>query len=151
MTAEPPSTEAEILAILEARHGDPFAFLGRHRLPDGSWLVRSIQPQARRVSFVSADGAQTWLLTRVHHHGFFQAILPAGAWVDASGRHHQLEIETHEGTVHRQVDPYDFSPLLGEKDVELPGGADDDGGWCAGRTLRRLGTECAPRVSSGRF
>ena len=94
-------------AIVNARHGDPFAVLGPH---DGS--VRAFIPGADTVSVVDRDtGLVAGELQRVHPAGFF-----AGT-VGAQGPY-RLRIG-QGATSYETEDPYSFPPVLGDLDVYL--------------------------------
>ncbi|HAL70160.1 MAG TPA: 1,4-alpha-glucan branching enzyme, partial [Verrucomicrobiales bacterium] len=110
---DPTSPSAEILAILEARHGNPFGFLGRQPLEGGGAIVRTLQPRAHAVSVVARDGSGAWPMTRVHHHGFYTVELPA----EAAEKPYDLELSTYDGQAVRVADPYSFGFLLGEQDL----------------------------------
>ncbi|MDZ4286518.1 MAG: 1,4-alpha-glucan branching protein GlgB [Prosthecobacter sp.] len=104
----------EMLAVLEARHGDPFGFLGRHRLSDGTVVVRTFQPRAEGVTVLARDGSGSWPMTRVHHHGFFAVVLPAAA----ADKPYDLELKTFEGVATVIADTYAFTQLLlGDQDM----------------------------------
>ncbi len=110
---DPTCTPGDIQAILEARHGDPFGFLGRHALPDGRFIVRSFQPQASHVKVVARDNSASWHAERIHEHGIFAAILPS----EAGSLPYDLEITYDPHQVWRTADPYSFGTLLGEQDI----------------------------------
>jgi 1,4-alpha-glucan branching enzyme len=93
-------------ALVEGRHGDPFAVLGRH---DG--LVRSFQPGASAVEVVPAGGAPV-ALRQIDDHGVFEGEVPEGRYT--------LRI-TWPGGVQETEDPYSFGLLLGELDLYLFG------------------------------
>ena len=101
---------AETLAILEARHGNPFGFLGPQQQPGGGVVVRAFLPKAHAVSVLARGGDGVWPMRREHHHGLFVADLPERIAYD-------LEIVGHDGRVSRTADPYSFGPLLGEQDI----------------------------------
>src|SRR5689334_10069396 len=66
-----------VLAVVEGRHGDPFAVLGPHRVQttDGAAVaVRAIVPGATAVRVVPADSPPT-SMERLHPVGFFEAVL----------------------------------------------------------------------------
>ena len=76
-----PQVEASVLhrldpqveAIVEARHDNPFAFLGMHRV-DGAICVRAMLPAAQQMAVVeSATGNIAAEGVRVHRDGFFEA------------------------------------------------------------------------------
>ncbi|MBB5694576.1 1,4-alpha-glucan branching protein GlgB [Muricoccus pecuniae] len=93
-----------IQAIVEGRHGDPFAVLGAH-----GGRVRSFQPGALSVEAVPAGGAPV-ALGQVHDIGMFEGEVPAGPYT--------LRI-TWPGGVQETEDPYAFGPLLGDMDIYL--------------------------------
>src|SRR5260370_41571131 len=62
-------------AVLEARHGDPFAFLGMHAA-GGNLCVRVFLPWARRLWAVdAATGEVAGELSRVHEEGLWSGML----------------------------------------------------------------------------
>ncbi len=103
-----PTQEAD--AILEARHHDPFSYLGLHE-SEGKWLFRTFQPHAEEVWLHSGNeweklrrkaGIFSWSGTR--HPPF-----PCRIRIVREGR----AAETH--------DPYSFSSSIGELDLHLFG------------------------------
>jgi 1,4-alpha-glucan branching enzyme len=93
-------------AIVEGRHGDPFAVLGPH---DG--VVRTFQPGALSVEAVPAGG-QPLPLGITDDHGLFEGEVPPGSYT--------LRI-TWPGGVQVTEDPYSFGLLLGDLDLYLFG------------------------------
>ncbi|UFN47285.1 1,4-alpha-glucan branching protein GlgB [Roseomonas sp. OT10] len=98
--------EAEIAALVEGRHGDPFALLGRH-----GDVVRSFQPGAEAVEVLPEDGDPV-PLERIHPAGLFAGAVPPGPY--------RLRIRW-PGGVQETEDPYAFGLLLGDLDVYLFG------------------------------
>ena len=105
-------SEADVEALCEGRHGDPFAALGPHPGPDGAPWVRVFLPGAVRVQAVA--GARGWPLTRRHAAGVFE-----GA-TTISGLY-QLRVRWQDGSEALLDDPYRFGAVLGEMDVWLLG------------------------------
>jgi len=102
-------TDPALTALVEGRHGDPFAVLGPHH-DAGRTVVRTFQPGARGVAVVDeADKATT--LEQVHPAGLF-----AGP-VDGEGRY-RLRIDWPD-TREETADPYAFGRLLGDMDLHL--------------------------------
>ncbi len=98
-------------AIVEGRHGDPFAVLGPHDVGNRCF-VRTFQPGADAVDVIARDdGAVIARLEIVH---------PAGLWagpVEHAGAYRlriRWGLETRESE-----DPYSFGLLLGELDLHL--------------------------------
>jgi 1,4-alpha-glucan branching enzyme len=118
-TADP----GAVAAIVGAYHSTPFDILGMHpHAVDGkpAIVIRTFQPQALAVSVVRGD--QLYPMHRVHHDGFFEAIihdksdfflyrlaitLPGSD----GGRQQTYEIE----------DPYCYPPVLTDFDLHLLG------------------------------
>ena len=96
---------AAVTAIVEGRHGDPFAVLGLH---DGQ--LRTFQPDASAVHVLDAGGGRLAELERTEATGFFEG--PVAKL--KPGVPYRLEVD---GRV--IDDPYRFAPLLGEVDVYL--------------------------------
>jgi 1,4-alpha-glucan branching enzyme len=125
---------AEIQAILEARHGDPFGFLGRHRLADGSTVVRSFQPNAHSVKVIARDGSAEWPLERVNEQGFFIGT------VGALDQAYDIVIQTHGGRTIKQADPYSFGTFLGDQDMYFFREGTHRNLWdCFGAHLKTIG------------
>ena len=101
---------ADARAIVEARHANPFAYLGPHE-ENGRRVVRAFLPNASRVSVVSDAGAQP--LERLDEAGLF-----AGAVTDA-GRY-RLRARYGDDEVDLE-DPYRFPPVLSDFDLFLLG------------------------------
>ena len=55
MRAAPPLPADAVAAIVEGRHGDPFAVLGLHEA-DGACVVRAFVPGADTVDVETRDG-----------------------------------------------------------------------------------------------
>jgi 1,4-alpha-glucan branching enzyme len=100
-------------AVLEARHGDPFAFLGMHAV-GGNLCVRVFLPWAHRLWVVDVTtGEVAGDLARVHEEGLWSGML---------GRRprfrYRLRAEGALGTVEFD-DVYAFPPVLGDFDIHL--------------------------------
>jgi 1,4-alpha-glucan branching enzyme len=104
--------DAELRRIVDARHHDPFAILGRH--PDGDRVVvRAHLPHAVEVRIAEGDLA----MTRVSDTDLFEwrgdgAQLPwhySLIWRDGGHREHIAR------------DPYSFAPQVGDLDLHLFG------------------------------
>jgi 1,4-alpha-glucan branching enzyme len=112
--------DAEIDRILTADHGDPFSVLGMHsELRDGTekLVVRTYQPQARRVAVVdAASGKVVADLPRVRDQGFFAGPVEARK----ERFKYRLRILPHgSDETYDLEDPYRFPEVLGELDIHL--------------------------------
>ena len=103
-------SDAEVLALCQGRHGDPFSVLGPHTAADGTPWVRAFLPGA--VSVVAVAGARAWPLTLRDAAGLFEG--PTAA----AGRY-QLRVRWHDGSESLLDDPYRFGAVLGDMDVWL--------------------------------
>jgi 1,4-alpha-glucan branching enzyme len=122
--ASPALDTAAIEALVNGRHGDPFAVLGQH----GSEL-RCLAQGAEEVEAVAPDGELLTRLQRRHPGGFFIGPLPPD-------QPYKLRILWASGTQETE-DPYAFGPLLGDIDLHL---------FSEGRHFeigRVLGAQCA--------
>jgi 1,4-alpha-glucan branching enzyme len=106
--------DPQVEAIVEARHGDPFSFLGMHKTSAGI-SVRAMLPGARDMAVVdlatdriAAEGVQ------VHRDGFFLATIPN------RNEPFRYKLRVSSGGVkHEFYDIYSFPPVLGEIDIHL--------------------------------
>ena len=98
-----------IQAIVDARHGDPFAILGPH---DGA--VRAFVPGATSVTVIErATGLELGKLSSVNPAGFFAGSVSSAA-------PYRLRIVRDGGTWETE-DAYSFPPVLGDLDIHLLG------------------------------
>ena len=119
---------AAIDAFLVARHGDPFALLGPHKVPGGC-AVRAFLPDAGQVQVVARDtDAVLGTLSRIRAEGFYSGVIP-------TLQPYRLRFEL-AGAWHETEDPYAFPLLLGEMDVYLLAeGRHHDLGRCLGAQM----------------
>ena len=110
-------TKADVQALAEGRHGDPFAVLGMHQTDDGLF-VRTILPDADRVQVIEAQGGHAGrvlaTLEAVDPSGVFDGPVPRRKNAFA----YLLRVSWGSTTVDIE-DPYRFPPVLGELDVWL--------------------------------
>jgi 1,4-alpha-glucan branching enzyme len=106
----PPLDEGERWALLEARHGDPFAVLGAHDI-GGVRVLRTLQPGAEHVEAIDASGTVVAQLLPEGEGGLFSGVLPSAA-------PYRLRIRWPGGT--QEIDDiYAFGPVLGDFDLHL--------------------------------
>lgn len=107
-------TPHEIDLIISGRHRDPFQILGCHGNGKQS-VLRTFAPGADRVSLLAQSGDEPLLtLERVHPDGIFEAQIA----YETIKNGYRFEAFYGE-TSHRYLDPYAFSPALGELDLYL--------------------------------
>ncbi|TRL32763.1 1,4-alpha-glucan branching protein GlgB [Rhizobium straminoryzae] len=104
---------AALDALVDGRHGDPFALLGPHPA-QGATIIRAFLPGAEGVEILSRDGSGTrFRMHAIHPGGIFAAAIDRG---DA----YRLRIQWPEA-VQETEDPYAFGLLLGDLDLHLIG------------------------------
>jgi 1,4-alpha-glucan branching enzyme len=105
-----------ISALVNARHGDPFAVLGMH-VVNGEVVVRALLPQVSRVQVVdAADGSVVGELPMIATEGLFAGPL--------TGRNtmFRYRLRITLGTDVSEIeDPYRFGPILTDLDLYLFG------------------------------
>ena len=102
---------SDVAAIVEGRHGDPFAVLGQHETPAGL-AVRAFVPHADSLTVVRPDGTTLELIQR-HPAGFFEAQQP-----DAKAGRYRLKAANAGGSWEFD-DPFGYGPVLGQLDDHL--------------------------------
>ncbi|WP_145140575.1 1,4-alpha-glucan branching protein GlgB [Roseomonas gilardii] len=103
--------DAAIQALIEGRHGDPFAILGAHDGPGGK-TVLTFQPGAKGVELLDAESGEVLApMERIHPAGVFEGPIPGA-------RPYRFRIEWPGGTQETE-DPYAFGLLLGDMDLYL--------------------------------
>ena len=107
---EPAIDEGAIEALVQGRHGDPFALLGPHEAGSGT-VIRALLPGAAAVAALAPSGELLAEFRRAHEGGLFEARI-------AAPREYRLCIDWH-GVVQETEDPYAFPLLLGALDVHL--------------------------------
>ena len=100
---------SDVVRLIEARHNDPFAVLGRHRC-GGHDVVRAFQPRSRNVCLDSDDRP----MERIGNTDLFEF----SGDVRGLPTHYRLIIETDDGCRRDFVDPYSFVPLIELHDIE---------------------------------
>jgi 1,4-alpha-glucan branching enzyme len=106
--------DPEVEAIVGARHGDPFVYLGMHRA-DAGLAVRAMLPGAKAVEVIDADsGAVTASGREVHPDGLFIANMSRRTRPFP----YRLRIKWGDNIVEFD-DAYRFPPVLGDLDLHL--------------------------------
>ena len=102
-------------SLFLATHSDVFAYLGRHRLPEGDEVVRVLIPGAVSVDIVNRRSGELIVPSeKIDERGFFVAVLPDDA------PDYALRIRYTEDTEPViEEDPYHFSSALQDMDSWL--------------------------------
>jgi 1,4-alpha-glucan branching enzyme len=106
------NANTDLQRILEARHHDPFSFLGRHRGAGGD-VFRAMLPQAETVR-IGESGPE---MRRIPGTDLFECTVEH----DAVPGHYRLFWTDKSGNRHSHVDPYAFPPQLADFDLYLYG------------------------------
>jgi len=129
IAARDPRFEAQIEAVLAARHADPFAFLGPHPV-SGNWSVRFFLPWAAEacislkppaVEGATVAPAKLTDAVKLRPEGFFEAIWPSNQSAAPAPRSYKIQGRTHSGDSFEIYDPYSFPVVLSEFDLHLMG------------------------------
>ncbi len=102
-----------VAAVVEGRHGDPFAVLGMQGGGGAPVVVRVFHPTAGRVQVLDGDKVAADL-ERTDDTGFYEGVIEGRQ----SRFPYRLRLLTHAG-IEDIDDPYRFPPILGELDVYL--------------------------------
>jgi 1,4-alpha-glucan branching enzyme len=100
-----------VRAIVEGRHGDPFAVLGPHRLPTGGLVIRAFLPNATSATVTTASREPVAAFVHVED-GLWVAPVPEVP------RNYLVRTDWH-GSLHESEDSYAFPLLLGDVDIHL--------------------------------
>jgi 1,4-alpha-glucan branching enzyme len=105
---------ATISAIVDGRHGDPFAVLGPHEV-GGTLVIRAFVPAAARLEVIDPESnVVAARLARIGEPGFFDGVVAQRpVWFS-----YRLRASNAGGTWEFD-DPYRFGPVLGELDDYL--------------------------------
>ena len=107
-------SDADIDALRQGRHGDPFGVLGPHRDADGALWIRSFLPGATQVRALTPGGRSLGRFECRHADGLFERRVSRGG-------PYRLEVGWADGSTAQLEDPYRFGAVLGELDVWLLG------------------------------
>jgi 1,4-alpha-glucan branching enzyme len=103
----------DLQRLVEARHHDPFAVLGRHEGKNGD-IYRALLPQAESVRL----GDKGPELARVPGTDLFECALDSRS---KPPRHPRLFWQDKTGAERSHIDPYTFPPQIGDLDLHLFG------------------------------
>jgi 1,4-alpha-glucan branching enzyme len=101
--------DAEIAAIVDGRHGDPFKVLGLHK-SGRDWIARAYVPGAETLTAATLDGKPVGQLEKRHAAGFFEGKL---ALKERQTLRYQA---ANRGGGWNFIDAYLLGPVLGPLD-----------------------------------
>ena len=115
----PPISDEEwgtINRLFDACEDNPFGYLGKHELPNGQFVIRTLQPNAENVSVISKEGKNLAKLQQLDERGLFAGILPKNV------PNYRLAVTYYNNPETFVIeDAYRFGSLLGELDSWLLG------------------------------
>ena len=100
---------AEVEAIVQGRHANPFEVLGLHQRGK-IWIARCFVPGALGIEVHALDGTRLGILEQRHSAGFFEGTVKAG------NRQPLRYSCSNEGGAWSVTDAYSFGPVLGPMD-----------------------------------
>src|SRR5438445_9583427 len=124
-----PKLNAQIDAIIGARHSDPFGLLGP-RQAEGTWSVRFFLPWAAEASIslrppavegASLPPAKVTDAVKLRPEGFFEATWPSNQSAPPAPGSYKIQGRTHFGEPFEISDPYAFPVVLRESHMYLIG------------------------------
>src|SRR6202011_1082444 len=109
---------AEIDAIVESRHADPFHVLGPHPVP-GGWAIRFFLPYATDASILTVGSVPEKIFpaVKLRPAGFFEAFWPSEQQNAPTPTSYKIQSRTADGNVTVRYDTYAFPYLLSEFDL----------------------------------
>jgi 1,4-alpha-glucan branching enzyme len=111
------STKAHMSKIMQARHKDPFEFLGPRSEKNGKVTIRAYLPEAEDAWVIYGQSALH--MNRVKEGDFFEASFSREE--DGKPLLYQIKVKERSGNMRRTYDPYCFPPVLSDYDLHLIG------------------------------
>ncbi|MCH8557146.1 MAG: 1,4-alpha-glucan branching protein GlgB [Balneolia bacterium] len=114
------TNQSEISVLIHGSHGNPFSFLGLQNGSSGKTqglVLRSFRPGAKSIK-VLEDGKKTpHEMAKIYKEGFFELFLPRRKKFFS----YKLEVTCNDGVSEIIEDPYRFSSLITDFDLQLWG------------------------------
>ncbi|MCU0927825.1 MAG: 1,4-alpha-glucan branching protein GlgB [Burkholderiaceae bacterium] len=106
--------DADVMALVQARHADPFSVLGLHADADGTLWVRALLPGAQAVAVLDRKtGRRVATLERRHDAGLFEAPVPRRR----QRFDYWLQVTWADGGEGRYADAYAYPPLIDDTEI----------------------------------
>jgi 1,4-alpha-glucan branching enzyme len=107
-------SDTDLLALLDARHGDPFAVLGMHADAGRRLWVRALLPGAAEVRVrETKTGRVLATLAQRHEAGVFEGVVPRRR----TRFDYRLQVRWADGHHSLLADPYRVGPLIADDDL----------------------------------
>jgi 1,4-alpha-glucan branching enzyme len=117
-------SDADVQALVQARHGDPFALLGLHADADGALWIRALLPRATQVALHETEhggsavkGRKIVALEQRHAEGLWEARVPRRR----NRFDYRLNVHWDDGSQGRYADAYAFGTLISDADLHYFG------------------------------
>ncbi len=108
-------SEEDAVALIEARHHNPFAVLGLHADAQGRWWLRALLPGALSVSVVDASSQKVLLgLAKRHDEGLFESMIPRRRM----RFDYRLKVQWSNGDQGVYADAYSYGALTPREDLQ---------------------------------
>jgi 1,4-alpha-glucan branching enzyme len=106
--------DADVKALVAARHADPFAVLGLHTGAKNQLWLRALLPGAKSVDVINAvTEVREATLARRHADGLFEAVIAK----QSARFEYWLKVTWADGHSGTYADAYAFGPQLNEADL----------------------------------
>ena len=111
-------SDAEVNALVGARHSDPFASLGMHADAAGALWVRVMLPGAQTVAVHDAEtGRRVAAIGLRHADGLFEGVMPRRR----RRFDYRLHVQWQSGDSGIYADAYNYGPQIGDQDLHFLG------------------------------
>jgi 1,4-alpha-glucan branching enzyme len=117
-------SDAEVQALVQARHADPFAVLGLHADAEGALWIRALLPRAAEVALHETEngggaikGRRIVPLEQRHPDGVWEARVPRRK----NRFDYRLQVRWDDGSQGRYADAYAFGTLISDADLHYFG------------------------------
>ncbi len=106
--------DADVIALIEARHADPFSVLGLHADADGTLWVRALLPGAQAVAVLDRKTARRVATLDLRHpDGLFEGAVPRRR----NRFDYWLQVTWGDGGEGRYADAYAYPPLIDDTEI----------------------------------
>lgn len=103
----------EIEAIVYSEHDNPHHILGAHKLESGYFLINGFFPNTKSVEVLLNNGKK-YMMECTDEAGFYSVIIPR-----KTKPVYTYKVTYEDGVEAELIDPYNFNPVITEKDCEL--------------------------------
>ncbi len=109
-----PDSPQDITWLEQARHPDPFCYLGQHPGQENHQIIRTFQPSASKVEVLDDTHGKELPMHRASSSGVFLLSIDSKTPVS-----YRLRLHFPDGSSQEIQDPFSFPPVLTETDLYL--------------------------------